>query len=381
MPTAAINQAGCHIHLKSERLEVFGRNPVTDLEEVLREIPIRDLDRLVIQESVQITSHALAALLRAKIPVQLLGWNGQYLGGFLPPDNAHGMSRLRQYRAASDPAFALQMAGRIITAKTYNQRRVLQRLGLSRSFVGQNSVLPVPGVSDSALVLDTATTTTLNGPSEKALTGRSETCPTVGEVQSTLAWMESLMASMPRCRDLDELRGYEGTTAARYFQCWSQFLPPEFPFERRSKRPPHNPVNACISFGATLIYSEMTAFIQAHGLDPALGLLHATEDGRWSLALDLMEPFRPVLVEALALDLFSHQVLNTGHFEPRNGGIYLNEEGRKKFFLQYERRMERQFLSEAAGHRTTLRQQLEQQAVMFKAALEDQSKFEPFLMN
>jgi CRISPR-associated protein Cas1 len=88
-----------------------------------------------------------------------------------------------------------------------------------------------------------------------------------------------------------------------------------------------------------------------------------------------------VLVEALALDLFSHQILNADHFEPRNGGVYLNDEGRKKFFLQYERRMERQFLSECVEHRTTLRQQLEQQAVMFKAALEEAEKFEPFLMN
>jgi CRISPR-associated protein Cas1 len=110
-------------------------------------------------------------------------------------------------------------------------------------------------------------------------------------------------------------------------------------------------------------------------------LLHATEDGRWSLALDLMEPFRPVLVEALALDLFSHQILNEKHFEPKNGGVYLNEEGRKKFILQYERRMERQFLSEAVGHRTTLRQQLENQAVMFKTSLEKRDAFEPFLIN
>ena len=63
------------------------------------------------------------------------------------------------------------------------------------------------------------------------------------------------------------------------------------------------------------------------------------------------------------------------------GGVYLNDDGRKKLLLQYERRMERQFVSECVGHRTTLRQQLEQQAVMFKSALEERDKFEPFLMN
>ena len=182
-------------------------------------------------------------------------------------------------------------------------------------------------------------------------------------------------------RSLDELRGFEGAATARYFQAWAAFLPEAFPFERRSTRPPLNPVNACISFGATLLYHEAVAFIHAHGLDPALGLLHTTEDGRWSLALDLIEPFRPVLVEALALDLFSHQMLDAGNFEPREGGIYLNDAGRKKFILQYERRMERQFMSECAGHRTTLRLQLEHQAVLFKAALDAPDRFEPFLMN
>ena len=201
------------------------------------------------------------------------------------------------------------------------------------------------------------------------------------EIQSTLKWLDALFAPVSVSSTVDELRGYEGAATARYFQAWAGFLPAEFTFGRRSTRPPLNPVNACISFGSTLLYHEAVAFLHSHGLDPALGTLHSTEDGRWSLALDLIEPFRPVLVEALALDLFSHEILKGEHFEPRNGGVYLNNDGRKKFFLQYERRMERQFMSECAGHRTTLRQQLENQSVMFKAALDDLARFEPFLMN
>ena len=94
-----------------------------------------------------------------------------------------------------------------------------------------------------------------------------------------------------------------------------------------------------------------------------------------------MEPFRPVLTEALTLDCFTHQILQSAHFEPSHGGIYLTTEGRARFILQYERRMERQFMSEHAGYRTTLRQQLEAQATMFKGALDLPEKFQPFLMN
>jgi CRISPR-associated protein Cas1 len=350
MPTACINLPDCRVSLVRERLEVRGRrNAEGSSEELLREIPLRDLDRLIMVESTHLTSAALAALMRAGIPVNLMAWNGNFLGGFLPAQNSHGLARIRQYDRTRDTQFALQMSGRIVTAKIYNQRRVLQRLDAGRKRHASSN--PDPNAPDP---LDLA---------------------------PDLAWLDHVFQQAARARSIDELRGYEGASTARYFQAWAGFLPPAFPFERRSTRPPLNPVNACVSFGATLLYHEMVAYIHAHGLDPALGLLHATENGRWSLALDLIEPFRPVLVEALALDLFSHQILKADHFESRDGGVYLADEGRHRFFLQYERRMERQFMSESVGHRTTLRQQLEQQAVLYKAALEDPSRFEPFLIN
>ena len=364
MPTACLNQPDLRVHLTGERLQVYGRNPEKDRDDLVREIPLRDLDRLITSEQVHFTSPALGEILRRGIPIQFFSWKGQFLGNFLPAQNHHGLARLTQYQRTLDSAFALRMAGRIVTAKLYNQRRVIQRLDLSRNddVGGMNSDLAKSSPADSG-------------------NQKSETRNQKSEISHTLNWLDSLFGPISRSTGLDELRGYEGAATARYFQAWASFLPEAFPFERRSTRPPLDAVNACISFGSTILYNEMVAFLHAHGLDPALGLLHATEDGRWSLALDLMEPFRPVLVEALALDLFSHQILKANHFEARNGGVYLNEEGRKKFFLQYERRMERQFMSESVGHRTTLRQQLENQAVMFKSALESEEKFEPFLMN
>jgi len=195
LPTAAINQHGCRISLKSERLEVFGRNEATQRDEVLREIPIRDLDRLIIAESVQITSQALAALLRASIPVSILGCSGQFLGGFLPAQNDHGLARLRQYQRTLDYQFGLQMAGRIVTAKLYNQRRVLQRLIASHSDVGQASP---PAGSGGVPAAD-----------------HQNPKPTS---QSALDWLDALFSPISRSQSLDELRGYEGASTARYFQ-------------------------------------------------------------------------------------------------------------------------------------------------------------------
>jgi len=346
MPTAAIFQPDARIRLDREKLEVIGRDD-SDAETLLREIPLRDLDRLILAENVQITSQAMGAVLRREIPVVWLDGHGRYLGGFVPATPAHGAARILQYQRTLDGAFALQMAGRIITAKIYNQRRVLQRLHASRGKPSDDAPL-----SDSDRLL-----------------------------KDTLIFLDDLFSRLRKAESLDVLRGYEGAASARYFAAWATFLPDAFPFERRSTRPPKNAVNACISFGATLLYNELVAACNARGLDPSLGMLHLTEDGRWSLALDLIEPFRPVLVEALALDCFSHQILNATHFEPREGGIYLNEAGRRKFLLQYERRMERQFMSEYSGHRTTLRQVLDDQVLQLKASFEDPARFEPFLMN
>lgn len=335
MPTACILQSGAHVRLRSERLQIWAPPAGGGTPQHQRDIPLHDLERLILREGAQISTEAICALLRADIPISFLSWNDKFAGAFLPPTNHHGLWRLRQYQRTSEPAFVLQTARRFVLAKIANQRRVLQRLSANRS-------LAFP---------------------------------------EDLQFLQTMRDAAVGSRDLGELRGCEGAAAARYFRTWAHFLPDAFPFEHRSTRPPHNPVNACISFGATLLYNEAVASLHAHGLDPALGLLHATENGRWSLALDLIEPFRPVLVEALALDLFTHQMVDASCFEPHQGGVYLSEKGRRIFILQYERRMDRQFMSEHAGHRTTLRDQLVDTATQLKKAFDFPSDFLPFEMN
>lgn len=355
MPSAWIIQRHALVRLHSRRLQIFAfpeesdeaeasaSDPVPDdvdglrsgKRHLVRQVPLIDLERLIIDQSVTLTSAATAELLRQNIPIAVLARNGRYLGGFLPATPAHSRWRLLQYERSSDAVFSLTQARKIILAKIYNQRRMLQRLA----------------------------------------SGRGE------GIDAALNPMRRLLERSNRASSPDDLRGLEGSATAVYFECWARFLPPAFPFERRSRRPPLNPVNAVLSFTYTILYNEFTALLHAHGLDPGLGCLHATENGRWALALDLIEPFRPIVAEALALDLFSRQILNETHFEPWNSGIYLNREGRFKLILQLEKRLEREFISEHAGHRTSLRRQLETQVISFKAALEDSDKFQPFRVN
>lgn len=337
MSTAFIDTPRAHIQLRSQRLEVM---PPTDVDGSsslpLASIPLLELERLLLTDQVQITSQALGSLLRQGVPVHWLDWRGQLLGSFTPPSGQDGKARLKQYACALDRTWCRRMAGALVQAKINNQRRLLQKLLANRQ-------RPVDEVIDF------------------------------------------LAEQMERCNavpDVDALRGVEGAASAAYFPAWAAFLSREFPFDQRSSRPPQNEVNACLSFGYTLLYQDTVAAIHATGLDPALGVLHVPDQDRWSLALDLMEPFRPALVDALTARVFAHRMFKSSDFERRDGGVYLNDSGRRIWLQQQEARLEREFYSEHAGHRTSLRQQIKAQAQLWKRAITGETDaFKPFRLN
>ena len=180
-----------------------------------------------------------------------------------------------QYQLASNPAACLPLAAKLIRTKISNGRRLLQRLDANHHRL-------------EPAVLDT---------------------------------LQARERDATQAADLPSLLGSEGAAAVLFYQSWSRFLPEEFPFGQRSTRPPGNPVNACLSYLSALVYGELLTACVVRGLDPALGCLHQPQDGRWSLPLDLMEPFRPALIEALTLRLFSHRILQQPHFEAHDGGV------------------------------------------------------------
>lgn len=333
MPTLSVQPHGARVSLESERLII---HPPTEVESSSA-VPLAEIDRVLLGSRVGISTQALSELMRRRIPVALLAPSGRYLGGFEPPTEPRGSTRCAQYRRQDDPAFSLLIAARIIAAKIANQRRLLQRLDANHGRLGGTPVF------------------------ER---------------------LAALQADAGRARDIDVLRGCEGAATAEYLAAWSRFLPNEFPFEKRSSRPPLNPVNACLSFVSTLLYGEVLSACHARGLDPAPGHLHITADDRWSLPLDLMEPLRPCVVEALTLRLFSHRILGSGDFEPvENRGVYLNDAGRKTLLQHYEKTLLREHYSEFAQTRTTLRRQIETAVLHYKAALHDPERYAPFRMN
>jgi CRISP-associated protein Cas1 len=333
MPVLSVQTPRAQVSLQSERLVVLRHDTVNELSK--SEVPLGELERVVFAEGVLVSSPALCELLKRQIPVSFLAWNGRLLGSFEPPGPPRGASRMLQYQLVSNPTACLPIATGLVQAKIANGRRLLQRLDANHH------------------LLDAAVFDAMNARERDAT----------------------------RAADLPSLLGSEGAAAALFYDAWSKFLPDQFPFGRRSTRPPGNPVNACLSYLSALVYGELLTACVVRGLDPALGCLHQPEDGRWSLPLDLMEPFRPALIEALTLRLFSHRILQACHFEAHDGGVWLTRDGRRTLIQHYEQRLQREFLSEHAGCRTTLRQQLHNAAVHFKLALAQPQVYAPFRLN
>jgi CRISPR-associated protein Cas1 len=333
MPTLCLTTPGSRASLAGGRLRI---EPPDGDTTAAREVPLHDIERAFVSDRCSLSTAGLAELLRRDIPVVFTSW-GERVIGLCQPPAPHCVARIAQYRASLDPSLALALAIPFVEAKILNSRRVLQRLAANRP---------------------------------------------EAETDGVLKSLERMAAACLRAANLDTLRGHEGAASAAYFEAYGSFFPALAPFERRSRRPPHNAANAILSYAYTLLAAEAECQLHAIGLDPAIGFLHEPADRRASLALDLIEPFRAPVADAMALDLLSHGTLKPdAHFEKCDGGIHLNTEGKKRFFVAYERRLEREFTGPRNGRRSTLRNELHDSALAFKKALLDDEPFQPFLMH
>jgi CRISPR-associated protein Cas1 len=156
------------------------------------------------------------------------------------------------------------------------------------------------------------------------------------------AQLAAAAAALDGAANLDALRGHEGAGAAAYFGAWRASLPQSWGFQGRAFHPPPDPVNAALSFGYTLLLNDALTAVHLAGLDPYLGAFHAVEAGRPSLALDLMEPFRPLVVDRVVLELLRDGELHPEQFTASTrgrGGVDLGADGRALLIARYEAAM------------------------------------------
>lgn len=322
-PIAVPTNAALPLHIQSQRARVAKDGETLRISEdggaetVVRFIDISDV---ALFGHVNITTPALTALLERDIPVTFHS-HGGWLRGI-----AHGLGhrnvepRTAQYRASFDDAFRLRFARELVAAKIHNQRTMLRRNGADE-----------PG---RAAALDR---------------------------------LSAARKSTGRAGDLAGLLGIEGDAAATYFRTFATLLTPPaatpaFSFESRNRRPPADPVNAMLSLGYAMLARHFTVALAAIGLDPYRGFYHAPRHGRPALALDIMEPFRPIIVDSVVLSAVNTGELVATDFVVAPTGTALTEAGRRAFIQAFERRLSLEVTHPLFGYRLSMRRLLMVQA-------------------
>jgi CRISPR-associated protein Cas1 len=262
----------------------------------LATVRIRDVDHLVLCGGVTVTAHALHTLCEAGINIVHLSRGHWFYGLTAGFGLRNAFDRAAQFDAARNPQKGLTFARAVVSAKCQNQRTMLLRNGRPR-----------PDYSGRA--------------------------------------MATLIRKMPSVPDVDELLGLEGAVGALYFREFETMLRPRdldssWAFDSRDRRPPRDPINAMLSFGYALLAKECTVALSSCGLDPWWGLFHRPRHGRPALALDLMEEFRPVIVDSAVLTAINTGMIANRDFVRTSSSCVLNNNGRKAMIRAYEARLD-----------------------------------------
>jgi CRISP-associated protein Cas1 len=272
---------------------------------------------------VQISTQAVRLLSEMEIPIAYLSYAGRMVAFVDPLDTVSSLVRRKQVHILEDPAKALELAVALITAKILNQRKMLQR---------------------NAQQLDAAVLRSL-------------------EVQAE---------EVGRAKTMDALRGHEGQAAALYFKNFplmlkNEKLAAELAINGRQKHPARDPINSCLSMAYAMLTGECTAALRVARLEPSIGCLHVSAPGRPALALDLMEPFRPLIGDSVTLSAFNRGELAEGHFSRTSSGCLLTKYGRTAFFQANGRRMVEETTHFKLGYRMSYRRMLSLHAKMVAA--------------
>jgi CRISP-associated protein Cas1 len=309
-------------------------------------IPLIKIDEVVVLGEITLTASAIHLLLERDIEITFLGPYGQFKGRLSPPFSKNAVLRMAQYRAHQDMARRCELARQFVIGKLSNQRTMLQRY---------NRRQPDPETRQAVEQMATLLYQLADLPLEKV------------RVAHRQASGDNRIAGTP----LETILGIEGAGSAAYFRCFGSLLTnrEQWPFAGRVKRPPTDAVNALLSFGYALLTNKVASAVQLVGFDHFVGYLHSTFYGRPALALDLVEEFRPIIVDSVVLTLLNRRMLTLNDFVVELGAYRLKDERRKVFFTQFEERLDEEVTHPLFGYKVTYRRCLELQARLLAKAL------------
>lgn len=312
------------LHVQSYKAKVAKSGDTLEIEvddQPKTTVRLAEVSQVVLQGSIYLTSGALQELLRREIPVVWMSYGGWYLGHTQGIGHKNVELRTAQYRASFDERQCLSLARGWVAAKIRNQKVILRR------------------------------------------NWRGEAPP--AEVVTQL---EAAERNARQAESIESLLGFEGAAAAAYFGAFGNLLKSDpdtgfkFDFNERNRRPPRDPVNAMLSFAYALLTRQLSVTLATVGLDVYRGFYHQPRYGRPSLALDMLEPFRPIIADSAVLKAINNGEVRPTDFVSAGGAVNLKDDGRKRFIAGFERRLEEEITHPLFGYKLSYRRLFELQA-------------------
>ncbi len=264
-------------------------------------LPVHTIGQIVCFGNVTCSPFLLGFCAEKGVGISFLTERGRFLARVQGPVSGNVLLRRAQYRMADDPEKTVAVAANFLTGKLFNSRTVIERARRDHG----------------------------------------------GKIDSSRLKQASLILKYNLKRigqetNLESLRGIEGDGANAYFSVFDELIMAQkdaFFFKIRNRRPPEDRVNCLLSFLYTLLLHDVRSALESVGLDPQVGFLHRDRPGRPSLALDVMEEFRPVIADRLALNLINlGQISPDGFSTSASGGVFMDDETRKTVLTTYQKR-------------------------------------------
>lgn len=311
-----VHTAGTRIGRSKHQLKI---KPRRNSDESTEKVGLGRISQLNLMGFVQISTQALQTCLRNDIPVSFFSSGGWFYGRTVGLGNRQVQVRIAQFDTFETPR-ALEVARVLVADKIANGRTLVRR----------------------------------NAPAKSEC-----------DLSTELDEMQRLRRRAEDADDAEQLLGLEGNAARHYWRAFGQLLARDdeaFTVDGRTRRPPEDPANAMLSYGYSLLSKDCTLATSACGLDPHLGMFHTPHHGRPALALDLMEPFRPLIVDSAVLQMVRRGEACADDFVSTGQAVTMKKHVRKKLIQAYERRMDALITHPIFGYRISYRRTLGVQA-------------------
>ena len=323
-------------------------------------IPVEDVDSLYLYGEVDLNTKALTFLATKKIPLHVFNYYGFYSGSYYPREYLHsGHLLVHQVRHYTEAPSRLLLVRELVRASAHSMlRNVAYYANRRKGDAGEEEMEPggeidTEAPSGGAVPQDAEIEAAVDSdasPADGALSDipgedsdpfefALEFDAAIGPLNELRATITDLAGRIGTFERVNDLRGIEGKMRERYYQAWQHILTGDWAFDRRVRRPPDNEINALISFGNSVCYTACLSEIYRTQLTPTISYLHEPGARRFSLALDLSEIFKPLLVDRAIFRLLNTGQLKPEHFDHSLGSCYLTEAGKRLFLGALEERM------------------------------------------